>query len=120
MVDQLPERFDRLKRLMASRSLPVGVQLLAMSIRPIAHEPQSPWWQLAGQHGQCLEFDRRLVFGVPGVEMRSPAVMDLVVVHPHDDPVERAEPRHPAIVAPAPVRAFATDAVTVPIRARSN
>jgi hypothetical protein len=57
-------------------------------------QPQRPRWQLTREHGQSFEVDRRLVFPYRAVEMRATAVVDLVLVHPHDDPVERAQPRH--------------------------
>src|SRR5437667_1874480 len=94
MVDRLPERLDRLERLVPACALPVLAELRPTLKRPLDDESPGPWREAAGEDLEALDVDRRLIVTVGGVEMRSAAMVHLVVVHPDHDPVEGADPWH--------------------------
>jgi hypothetical protein len=58
-----------------------------------------PGWQRPIDDLQSAEFDLGDVLAVLGVEMRRRVIGS---IHPDDDPVERREARHPAIVGHGP------------------
>jgi hypothetical protein len=104
MVERLFERIDRPKRLVSTSTTPVVAQLGLVRTRPLDHQPHRPGRNPAGENGKAFDLDRDLIVAVGGVEMRPSARMDFVVVHPDDDPVEAADPRHGRrIVATVPV-----------------
>jgi hypothetical protein len=88
----LRERLDRLERLLAAGSLPVGQQLRLVKSRPFGHERQGTTRQRTCDQ-LAVECDRGGVAAVPSVEVR-PSVDALVPLHPDPDPVEEADPRH--------------------------
>lgn len=89
---------------MTASTSPVLLKLLPMFPRPLDHEPQGSWRHLAREHAESLDLDRCLVVPVARVEVRPTEVVYFVVVHPDDDPVEGADPRHQAILAVVPVK----------------
>src|SRR5919109_4181141 len=104
MVDGLTERLDPAESLMIARALPVLAELVLMVTGPLDDEPQGSRRQLAGEDGERVDVKRCLVVAVGRMEVRPATVMGLVVVHPYDDPVERADPWHGGAILPsAPV-----------------
>jgi hypothetical protein len=65
-----------------------------MGHRPLDHKPVPSGRQSTGDHGQALDVDGRLVAAIGCVEVRAPAVVGLVVIHPYGYPVEHADTRH--------------------------
>jgi hypothetical protein len=94
MVDVLSEWVDPPQRLVPPGKIPVLPQSSLMFLRPVGDEPCRSRREFAGDDGQGLDVNRRFVIGVTGVEVRSAEVVDLIVVHPDHDSVERTDPGH--------------------------
>jgi hypothetical protein len=77
-----------------SGKIPVVPKLALMLLGPVSNESRRSRRQLSSDYGQGLDVDRRFVIRVPRMEVRSAEVVDLVVVHPDQDPVERTDSRH--------------------------
>jgi hypothetical protein len=69
MVDALPQRVDRLERLVAARAFPIFVQLSLMLPGPIADKPHRSRRKLAGDDGERFDVDRGFVVGIACVEV---------------------------------------------------
>lgn len=65
---------------------------------PLRYKPLHSRRKVPGDDAQALDVYGSLYPAVAGMEMRSTAVVDLVVIHPDRDPVEAAYSRHPAIL----------------------
>jgi hypothetical protein len=73
---------------------PVLVQLRLVCLCPLDDKSPGARRQLTGDDRPAFDVDRGLVLAIGSVEVRTPTVMGLVVVHPDHDPVERADSWH--------------------------
>lgn len=87
---------------MPTRAIPVLEQLGPMHAGPLQDEPKGARLQSPSDHFKVLNVDRRLVAALAGMKVRATEMLDLVVVHPDHDPVERADPRHSSRVRRIP------------------
>ena len=85
-----------------------------MGTRPFNDEPEGARREPAGDDCLVLDVDGGLVVSGAGMEVRPTKVVGLIVIHPDHDPIERADPRHPLIVAGTP---DATSALGVAVAA---
>jgi hypothetical protein len=91
MVEVLPERLDRLERLMAASELPVLVELGLMLPGTLDDDPHRSRRELASDDCETLDVDRGFVVAVTSMEVRPAEMVDLIVIHPDHDPVERTD-----------------------------
>jgi N-glycosylase/DNA lyase len=54
---------------MPTGPIPILPKLFAMIRSPVCDKPQRPWRELAREHEEVLDLDRRLVVAVAGVEV---------------------------------------------------
>ena len=94
MLERLTERLNRGERLVVACPDPVLAQLGLVRLCPLDHEPQPTGRQSPCEDRQMLDIDGGLISAIAGVEVRTPTVVRLVVIHPYDDPVEGANPWH--------------------------
>ena len=88
------QRLDRDEWLVVASTDPVFAQLRPVCLRPLDDKPLPSRRQPTSEDRQVLDIDGRLVLAIASVEMRTPAVVRLVVVHPNHYPLEGADPWH--------------------------
>ncbi len=91
----LGQRLDRRQRLQRLRARPVISELLGMEACPRPDKPQRTRWKRSIENSQRGKLYLGRLITVLGVEVRRRMVG---AVHPYDDPVERRQARHRAIV----------------------